>query len=197
MEVEIPRAPKKPSAPVQSPFPQPGAYDAPMLKKIPGIKEQAAVGTRRGAADSPQRRLEPASVSFASAFLDFIIVMAMSIVFLIALLMVTKINLAVVLTNLNKDPMTQISFGLLFVAVMQMYAVVARSFFGRTIGEWTFDLQLGEDKEQQMESYPLKVAWRSLLTTITGLVFLPLVSALIGHDVAGRLSGVKLYRQRG
>jgi hypothetical protein len=35
-----------------------------------------------------------------------------------------------------------------------------------------------------------------LLTTVTGLIFLPLISAMLGHDVAGRLSGVQLYRQR-
>jgi hypothetical protein len=45
-------------------------------------------------------------------------------------------------------------------------------------------------------SYPLKVAIRSLLNIVTGIVLLPLVSAMLGRDVAGQLSGVKLYRQR-
>lgn len=196
---ELPKAPKVPQAPVQSPFPQPDAYDktpVAALKKVPLVQEQAAVGTRRGAADSPMRHLELTPVSFASAFLDFIIVLAMSIIFLIALLMVTKVDLGVVLANLDRDTMTKIAFGVLFIAVMQMYAVVSRSFFGRTIGEWTFEVQLGEDKEQALESYPLRVALRSLITTATGLAVLPLASAILGFDVAGKLSGVKLYRQR-
>ncbi len=193
MEIETPR-------PVQSPFPRPEAYKNPALKKSPmpsATKEPApTVGTRRGAADSPPRKLMLAPVSFESAFLDLIIVAAFSMVFLIALLMVTKVDLSIVIANLDKDIMTRIAFGVLFITVMQMYAVVSRSFFGRTIGEWTFDLQLGVDEEQRHEIYPLRVILRSLLNTVTGLILLPLISALIGRDVAGQLSGVKLYRQR-
>ncbi len=91
--------------------------------------------------------------------------------------------------------MTQISLGVLFVAVMQMYAIIARSFFGRTLGEWTFDLQIGRDEEQKLESYPLRIALRSLVTTVTGLVLLPILSLILGRDLAGWLSGVQLYRQ--
>ncbi|HMN67620.1 MAG TPA: RDD family protein [Bdellovibrionales bacterium] len=196
-----------PTAPVQSPFPIPEAYKVPQapavnkgapraIKKNPAPSELASVGTRRGAADSPQRRLMPATISLASAFLDLIIVSATALVFLVVLLTVTKVDLNVVLANLDRDPMTQVSLGVLFIAVMQMYVVIARSFFGRTLGEWTFDLQVGQDEEQQRESYPLKVALRSLLNIVTGIVLLPLVSALIGRDVAGQISGVKLYRQR-
>jgi len=191
MEIETPR-------PVQSPFPQPEAYKNPNSGKKALSESPAApsVGTRRGAADSPQRKLLPAPVSFESAFLDLIIVSALAIVFMISLLLVTKVDLSLVLTNLSKDLMTKITFGVLFLAVMQMYAVVARSFFGRTIGEWTFDLQLGGDDEQKNESYPFRVMLRALVTTLTGLVLLPLISAIIGRDLAGQISGVKLYRQR-
>jgi hypothetical protein len=200
MEVEI-------APPVQSPFPQPSAYKNPV--KLPNYSEKVgalvgdvkpvakeSVGTRRGAADSPQRTLFPAAVSFSSAILDGIIVFALALVFLVALLVVTKVDLNTVVTNLNKDLMTQISLGVLFVAVMQMYAIISRSFFGRTLGEWTFDMQLGRDEQQNLESYPLRVALRSLITTVTGLVLLPLISAVWGEDLAGRLSGVRLFRQR-
>jgi hypothetical protein len=120
----------------------------------------------------------------------------LSIVFLVALLLVTKVDLNMVLRNLKQDLMTQMSLGVMFIAVMQMYVVIARSFFGRTLGEWTFDLQVGRDEEQSRESYPLRVALRSFLVTITGLLPLPLISALLGRDIAGGLSGVKLYRQK-
>jgi hypothetical protein len=201
MDVEINR-------PVQSPFPQPEAYRNPIhipshIEKIgerAGAAKPAAapakVGTRRGAADSPQTRLIAATVSFESAALDGIIVSALSLVFLIALLMVTKVDLNVVLKNVNKDVMTQISLGVLCIAVMQMYAIIARAFFGRTVGEWTFDVQLGRDEEQKQEMYPLRVALRSVINTFTGLVILPILSAALGYDIAGNLSGVQLYRQR-
>ncbi len=192
-EVEMPR-------PRQSPFPLPDAYKGPNPEAkakapAPAFADKPSVGTRRGAADSPHRKLLPASFSFSSALLDLIIVSAFTMVFVIALLMVTKVDLNLVVRNLDRDLMTQISLGVLFVAVMQMYVVIARSFFGRTIGEWTFDLQLGSDDEQTQESYPLRVAARCLINIFTGLIVLPILSALFDRDIAGSLCGVRLYRQ--
>jgi hypothetical protein len=189
MEIETPR-------PVQSPFPQPAAYKSPAIKvkKVPTQSQLSSVGTRRGAADSPQRKLMPVTLSFESAVLDLIIVMGLTLVFMVSLLVVTKVDLNVVFRNLNADYMTQVSLGVLFLAVMQMYVVISRSFFGKTLGEWTFDLQMGEDQEQRMEVYPLKIAARSFLVTITGLVLLPLISAVLGRDIAGQVTGIRLYK---
>lgn len=181
--------------PVESPFPRPEAYKQPAPAAVPVAKAPAvSVGARRGAADSPVRKLQPATISLPSAFLDFVIVLALLIVFLVALLSATKVDLNVVLRNLNKDFMTQLALGIMFVAVMQMYVVIARSFFGATLGEWTFDMQVGEGDEQKRETYPLRVALRSLIVTGTGLVLLPLISAVLRRDIAGSISGVKLYR---
>lgn len=200
MEVELPKAP------VQSPFPRPEAYKQPgkpgtpvvqdQIKKIPGQSELAGVGTRRGAADSPQKKLIPATISVASAALDLIICSSIALIFVAVALTVTKVDLNVVFGNLGRDVMTQVALGVLFVTVMQLYVVIARAFFGATLGEWTFDLQIGQDEEQSQDSYPLKVAARSILNIVTGIVLLPLVSAMLGRDVAGQVSGVKLYRQR-
>lgn len=200
MEIEMPRGP------VQSPFPRPDAYKSPEkapvitpkneIKKTPAIADQADVGTKRSASNSPKTKLVAATISVESALLDLIIVTGLALVFMVALLMVTKVDLNIVFKNLNTDIMTQISLGVLFLSVMQMYVVISRSFFGRTLGEWTFDLQIGEDEQQQKESYPVKIALRSLLTTITGLILLPLISAIIGRDIAGQVTGVKLYRQK-
>lgn len=195
----------EPTRPVQSPFPRSEAFKTPMpgpavneptlkdLKKAPASDATANVG-RRGAADSPQRKLLPATMSVPSAVLDFIVVLAIAIVFLVALLSVTKVDLNAVVRNLSQDFMTQLAFGIMFIAVMQMYAVIARSFFGATLGEWTFDLQVGAADEQTSETYPLRVALRSLIVTATGLVILPVISALLRRDIAGSISGVKLYR---
>jgi hypothetical protein len=181
--------------PVQSPFPRSEAFKGPnptvpqtppapigneiTKNKTKGkstaqvsAKAGVDVGTRRGAADSPKRNLAPATVSVPSAFLDFVIVVAMSLIFLIMLLSITKVDLNVVLKNVTRDLMTQISLGVMFLSVMQMYVVIARSFFGRTLGEWTFDLQMGEDDQQKKESYPLRVVWRSLIINGTGIFLL-------------------------
>lgn len=182
--------------PTQSPFPAPSAYKNSVIKKIPTLGQMADVGTRRGAADSPQRNLIPSAVSLGPMFLDAIIVAALSLIFLMTVLFITKVDLAAVVKNLSYDGMAQLSLLTLFVAVTQMYAVVSRCFFGRTLGEWTFDMQLGEDQEHDSQIYPLRVVWRSLLNTVTGLAVLPLLSMLLNSDIAGRLSGARLYRQR-
>ncbi len=200
MEIETPRNP------VQSPFPRPDAYKSPEIKtpapankdikKTPAVADMADAGTKRSASNSPKSKLAPATMSLESALLDLIIVTGLALVFMVALLMVTKVDLNIVYKNLSTDVMTQISLGVLFLAVMQMYVVISRSFFGRTLGEWTFDLQIGEDEQQAKESYPIQVAFRSLLTTATGLVLLPLISVILGRDIAGQVTGVKLYRQK-
>lgn len=187
----------------QSPFPRQEAFRAPTppvettkpkVTKKPLATE--STGTRRGAADQPPRRLTAATVSLPSAVLDLVIVFALALVFMVSLLTITKVDLNVVLRNLSHDLMIQISLGAMFVAVMQMYVIISRSFFGRTLGEWTFDLQIGRDEEQRRESYPVRVAVRSLLVTMTGLVLLPVFSLLLRRDVAGGVCGVKLYRHK-
>lgn len=178
----------------RSPFPQPEAYKPPKMKKVPLQSELASVGTRRGAADSPPPRLQPATVNVGSAILDAVIVVALSMVFLVALFMVTKVDAGQVMANLSEQTMTQASMVVLFLAVMQMYLIISRSFYGRTIGEWTFDLQIGEDREQTQESYPLRVTMRSLLVMATGIIVLPLASAIMGRDLAGQITGVRLFQ---
>ena len=83
----------------------------------------------------------------------------------------------------------------LYVAVLEMFLIISRSFFGRSLGEWTFDMQLGEDEQIEKASYPFQVLFRNLLILGTGFVLLPLLSLLTGKDIAGKLSGVRLYRQ--
>ena len=113
-----------------------------------------------------------------------------------SLLLVTKVDLAAVLFNTQSEITTQFSLALLFVAVLQMYVVVARSFFGRTLGEWTFDYQMGEDYQHEAAIYPLKVVWRSIVVTATGLVILPLISFLFRKDITASLTGLQLYREK-
>ena len=80
------------------------------------------------------------------------------------------------------------------VSVAQLYMVLARSFFGRTIGEWTFELQLGNAFQQRAWWYPLAVVWRSTLNICTGFVVLPILSLLVQRDVSAFPSGVRIYR---
>lgn len=214
MDVEMPR-------PIQSPFPKPEAFRQPFIPATPGApsipavppapavdsrveeakkllrhQELSNVGTRRGAADSPQGLLIAASTSVPSAILDFVVVVALTLIFMVALMLVTGVDLGLVMTNIGDDLLTQISGLALFMSVMQMYVIISRSFYGCTLGEWTFDHQLGQSQDQERSSYPLRVALRSFVIILSGVILLPILSLLIGRDLAGRLSGTQLYRQR-
>ena len=191
-EVAEPR--KEPSEPAPNspvfPFPEPG----PAIRNKNFISDET--GVRRGASDDPRFQLVKVPTCFRAALLDFIMVTALSLLFLVSLLLITGVSLQLILKNIQIDLTAQLSCGLLFVAVMQMYVVISRSFFGRTLGEWTFDFQLGEDSEHGKMMYPIKVAWRSLIVCLTGILTLPLLSLLFRVDLAAYLSGLQLYRQK-
>ena len=146
-QVENPR-------PIQSPFPSQDIFRQPVKKAPPPAAAEAPkVTVRRGAADSPQGRLVPTSTSLPSAALDLIVVTAFTMIFLAAMLTTTKIDFAGVLRGINGESWTRISLMILFLSIMQMYVVISRSFFGCTLGEWTFDIQLGKMKIRSMRFF--------------------------------------------
>jgi hypothetical protein len=195
MEIEMPRTP---TAPVQSPFPSQDLFRQPpaTLKRTPSQKDLSNVGTRRGAADSPQGRLVATSASVPSALLDFVVVTAIALIFLAVALTITKTDLGFALRAMQSDRWTGLSGLAMFVAILQMYLIVARAFYGQTLGEWTFDVQLGRKEDQQDTLYPVKVMCRSAILTVTGLVILPLFSLILQQDLVGNIVGVHLYQQR-
>jgi len=182
------------------PIPMPGTDAVISTKKSkPSVQlnVKQSTGTRRSAADSPASLLVAVPASFPSAILDGIVVLALTMIFMTALVSVTKVDVLNLMMNSQQDVTTQGSLAILYVAVWLMYSVIARSFFGKTLGEWTFDHQLGSAQDQQQALYPLKVVARTLVTLVTGIVVLPLISMLMGQDLAGRISGVQLYQQKG
>ena len=97
--------------------------------------------------------------------------------------------------SLTQDLTAQISAIMLFVVVLQIYVVTSRSLFGCTLGEWTFDCQMGTDPQQKDGYYPMQVLWRSLLTIGTGVILIPLLSFISRRDLARYLTGLQLYRR--
>jgi len=185
MEIEIP-PPVTPDFPTLNPRP----VQTPLSKVVENV------GLRRGAADSPMRMLERSSASIPSAILDGVVVFAMSLIFLVALMTITKVDLARLVFSVGLDMPTKVAFAVLFGSITLMYVVVVRSFFGRTLGEWTFDHQMGDDQQHEKISYPFKVLWRAVLIMGTGVVVLPLLSMAIGRDLLAPLTGLQLYRSR-
>jgi hypothetical protein len=193
-EIEIPRSNPQVDIPTERKDPL-----ADISFEVPDVdmteNNTVSPGVRRGASDALIRPLVPVSFNIGAAFLDGAIVLALSLIFLVALVSVTGIDVVAVLASAQVDLAAQLSLAVLYLAVLEMFLILSRSFFGKTLGEWTFDMQLGEDEQFDRASYPFKVLFRSIINLVTGFVLLPFVSLIIGKDIAGKISGVRLFRQ--
>lgn len=139
--------------------------------------------------------LQPVAAHWGAGFLDAMVVAGISTLLLVCILAITHVNLLGMLSHAKTNGATRIHLALLFMAVLHMYLLTARSFFGVSLGEWAFELQLGTEKQQKSMFFPLLVAWRMLINMITGLVVLPFLSMIVRRDLAKYLTGLQLYRR--
>jgi hypothetical protein len=153
-------------------------------------KTQAA----RTTAQPPILQIQEVSVSIPAIIFDSIVVIGLTCLFAIAVLLIVDVDLIDILQVAQSDFMTTLSLVLLFFSVLELYLIIFRSILGATLGEWAFDIQLGTRAEQESAYYPLRVIWRSIINIATGFVTLPILSLLIGKDIAGHLSGLTLKR---
>lgn len=150
--------------------------------------------TKRDQAETEEEIL-PIAANPVAALLDGMVSAGITTILLVAIIAITRINLVAMLSNAETGASTKLNLALLFLAVIQMYMLTARTFFGATLGEWAFDLQLGSSEDQRATWYPVKVAWRMIIVTITGLVVLPLISLIARRDLVKYLTGLQLYRR--
>lgn len=132
---------------------------------------------------------------FAASMLDLMLVTAGTLLCLIVLLMVTKVDLYANITRPDSAGMVYLSLISLVACVSWIYLVTNRIFLGFTPGEWVFDQRLGRPEEQTQALYALKLIARTTLVIFTGFVTFPLLSALLNRDVLGRMLGLELVRK--
>ena len=145
-----------------------------------------------------QPTLQPGTAvahNLAGAILDGMVVLGLSTIFLVCILAITHVNIVGLLTNANTDVSTRFHLGFLFLAVLQMYMLTSRSFFGASLGDWAFDLQMGSTDQRGRATYPLLVAWRTLFMTLTGFIVVPLLSLALKRDLAKPVTGLELIRR--
>nr|BFD60771.1 hypothetical protein CKG001_28780 [Bdellovibrio sp. CKG001]BFD64184.1 hypothetical protein BdHM001_28650 [Bdellovibrio sp. HM001]BFD68378.1 hypothetical protein HAGR004_34000 [Bdellovibrio sp. HAGR004] len=133
--------------------------------------------------------------SFSAALLDGMLVIAASLLCMIILLVITKVDLIGNLTNPDAQGMIYLSTFCLFAGVAFIYLTVNRIFVGCTPGEWAFDQRIGKPEELNKAAYSLKVVARSLLVIATGFVVMPILSVLFNKDFAGAITGAQLYKK--
>lgn len=147
----------------------------------------------RGGAQRTGHRLMAWSI--VAAVIDALILASASSLFLIAFAMIVKNPVAIVLKSALALGAWRL-FLVVLVGFSWLYLVGMRVAFGHTIGEWACDLRLGQPSERRRKTYPLRVLLRSTLTVATGGVPLSALSLLLGRDLAGFLSGIKLISLR-
>ena len=144
-------------------------------------------------AKATENKLRKVSASFSAAILDGMIAAGFSTIFLVIILLITKIDLVAMLSHASTDMQTHIHLGLLFLSVLTIYMLSARGMFGATLGEWAFDLQIGTKEEQRRPAYLAKIIWRMVLVMITGFITLPLLSKIFRRDLFAMLGAPQLY----
>lgn len=142
-----------------------------------------------------KEELKKSTWSFSASILDTMLVVAASLLCMIVVLIATKADLVSNLSNPDAYGMIYISMIAVLAGVCFIYLVGNRVFVGCTPGEWAFDQRVGRPQELNTAAFTVGVIARSLLVIATGFVTLPLLSFLLNKDIAGNLTGARLYKK--
>ena len=138
--------------------------------------------------------LQAISLSIPSLLMDLVVTAIIAICFLVSFFMVNELTPVDIMAHAQINPDVNLTLAIFFLVIFMMYSICTRSYFGRTLGEWTFECQLGSEQQIKKSHYPLLVVWRSLLVTAS-LFTLPLVSLIIKRDCVSSLTGLQLYKE--
>ena len=142
---------------------------------------------------TPQQQFKEIPASLASSFIDFLITLGISALFVVSLIVITQIDVMKLLSTREMLNRTMIEISALYFGVAILYYMISRSLWGSTLGDWAFDVQLGTEKQRLHLMYPFQVLFRTIIIVATGVILVPLVSLGFGRDIAEKFSGLKLY----
>jgi len=132
---------------------------------------------------------------FSTSILDGMLVTALTLLAMILVLVITKVDLIRVLTTATSDPSVYLATLLLFATMSFVYLFGLRLIMGATPGEWAYDLRIGNPQKQNTVDFALQVFARSLLVVLTGFVLFPLLSLIFRKDLLGHITGAALYKK--
>lgn len=134
-------------------------------------------------------------ISLAAGVLDAMLIIASTLLFMIALLMVTKVDLIATLTNTQSNPMVFVATLAMFATVVFVYYVAHRIFIGATPGEWAYEMTVGEPAKIGTATLMINQVKRTLFVIFTGFIITPIISLVLGKDIAGMISGAFLVKK--
>jgi hypothetical protein len=172
---------------------QPEVAQSKVAEILGDLKQQ-----RRQEAQKSKKTEEPlfklSSPDFSALILDSMLVVALALSCLIILILVTEVDLVQIALTRSQELIFP-SLLLILAMLSWSYLVLTRVFLGHTPGEWVFDQRLFLPGEEVRLTSRLKIIWRSTLVVATGWVLLPFLSLILGRDLAGSLSGARIYRK--
>lgn len=186
------RAPLKREAPV--PFEKPLEKPAKIKRTQDLIQDRHwSFEQTTGFQGGPSRRkgFKLALWSFYAACVDVLVTLSLTLIFVALSSYVSSKFFAFNIFPKNYTDLLPLLLQI-FVGIYWVYSVVVRVFSGCTLGEKSCDLRLGQPSQRLQASYAMRVALRTSINLISGVVVLPLLSLLFKKDIAGRISGLNL-----
>lgn len=176
------RAPLKREAPFPSRSP---------FKPGPALDFDPSAGFHSGPSRRQGYRL--ALWSWLASLIDILILVSGSCFFVLLFSFIVQTPVGPLVRGLFHSQHQLLFFAEVGVLFGWLYMVSIRTLLGHSIGEWACDLRLGKPRERLQTKYVFKVAFRSTVILLTGVVTLPILSLLVGKDLAGSLSGLRLF----
>ncbi len=127
---------------------------------------------------------------------DAMLVLALVLSSLMAILLITKVDLIKIITESPDDIELWLSLPIMATIMCLAYMCLTRLFLGSSLGELIFDIQVGTDEQRDKISFNFLVFGRSLIALCTGLFILPILSLIMRKDYLGTFSGLKLYKKQ-
>lgn len=191
-------------APLEREAPRP--LESPGIERTPSIPESVLDIFRRkaplsfenntgfhGGPSAKRKGYRLALWSALASLMDGLILISVSSFFMMAFALIVKTSAGALVEEIFHNQHRLIVFAEIFAVAGWMYLITVRTMMGSTIGEWACELRLGQPQERLQAGYILRVVWRSTLILGTGVITLPLCSLVVGRDVAGVLSGLRLF----
>lgn len=135
----------------------------------------------------------PVTSSFTSAVIDALVIAGLTALFLVTLIVFTKVDLIAVILHTDAPASVWVEIGAIFLGVYLLYYMCTRGLWGSTLGDWAFDIQLGMDSDRLKWYYPALVILRMVVVAVTGFIVLPIISFIAKKDVIGSLTNIGLY----
>ena len=143
----------------------------------------------------PQNRsgLNLALWSWMSALIDTLVLTSISCFCLVLFSFLIKTPMGDVFKVLSLEPSIKEMFAISFVFSFWVYLVTMRVFMGASLGEWSCQLRLGQPLQRIKPTYVLRVAARTTVLLLTGVITIPILSLIFKKDILGELTGIYIY----